>query len=255
MKLRNDVSSTSGTLHFRKVDVRSYSDNLGLFQDAFATHGRVDHALSFAGVTEGQNWFAPELDLESIKEAPNTAVLDINLLGACYFARIAAVYLRQGENRGDKSLLLTGSLAAFKEQAGLFIYQPSKHGVMGLFRSTRKNLFSVHGIRVNILCPSLISTAMASKVQHIWEEKGLPINTADEVGNYAITLTASKYRADGGDQTGLAVYVEGGKGWELESELERLDVEWMGAEMAKNCEAINDALGVGAGWTTERPSK
>ncbi|KAH7244878.1 putative 3-hydroxyacyl-CoA dehydrogenase [Fusarium solani] len=251
--LAKEKPTSTGSLRFRRVDVRDYGDNLALFQDALTTHGRVDHALSIAGVTEGQNWFTPELDLESVAQPPSTAVVDINLLGALYFARIAAVYLRQGQDGGDKSLLLTGSLAAFKEQAGLFVYQPSKHGVMGLFRSTRKNLYSLHGIRVNILCPSLISSGMSSRIQHVWEGKGLPINTADEVSDYAVTLTASRSQADGSDQTGLAVYVEGGKGWEFESELERLDKQWMGAKMAQNCEAINEALGVGAGWTTDKP--
>ncbi|KAI5460938.1 putative 3-hydroxyacyl-CoA dehydrogenase [Mariannaea sp. PMI_226] len=252
--LKKDATPSTGTLHCRRVDVRLYSDNLSLFQDAFERYGRVDHALSIAGVTEGQNWFDPSLDLNSITQPPSTSVLDINLLGALYFARIAAVYLRQDAGSGrDKSLLLTGSLAAFKEQAGLFVYQPSKHGVMGLFRSTRKNLYSLHGIRVNILCPSLISTGMSSKIQHVWEEKALPINTAKEVGDYAVSLAAVRSQGHGLDQTGLAVYVEGGEGWELESELDRLDTQWMGVQMAKNCEEINRALGVGAGWTTERP--
>ncbi|EEA23722.1 hypothetical protein TMatcc_006798 [Talaromyces marneffei ATCC 18224] len=251
--LKSITTQGNGTVLFQQVDVRSYEDNLHLFQAAFDQHGRVDHALSIAGVTEGQNWFDPSLDLESVKQPPSTSVLDINLLGALYFARIATVYLRQGEGSRDKSLLLTGSLAAFKEQVGLFIYSPSKHGVMGLFRSTRKNLHSLHSIRVNILCPSLISTGMASRVEHIWKERDLPINKAAEVSDYAINITASPVLEDGTLQTGLAVYVEGGKAWEIESDLERLDSEWMGAEMAQNCAAINRALGVGAGWTTERP--
>lgn len=251
--LKTTSPESTGTVAFRRVDVRSYEDNLHLFQAAFDQHGRVDHALSVAGVTEGQNWFDPSLDLESVKQPPSTSVLDINLLGALYFARIATVYLRQGGKCRDKSLLLTGSLAAFKEQAGLFVYSPSKHGVMGLFRSTRKNLHSLHSIRVNILCPSLISTGMASRVEHIWKERGLPINKAAEVSDYAINMAASPNLKDGTLQTGLAVYVEGGKGWEMESDLERLDSEWMGAEMAQNFVAINRALGVGAGWTAERP--
>lgn len=251
--LTQGQNPSGGTVTFRKVDVRIYSDTLELFEDAYARHGRVDHALSIAGVTEGQNWFDPSLDLESIREPPSTSVLDINLLGALYFARIAAVFLRQGATPGaDKSLLLTGSLASFKEQAGLYVYQPAKHGVMGLFRSTRKTLYHLHGIRVNILLPSLISTGMSSRIQHIWEERGLPINNAQQVGDFAITLTATTRLPDNSPHTGLAVYVEGGKGWELESELDKLDEQWMGEEMAANCVKINEALGIGSSWTTER---
>lgn len=230
----------------------SYADNLALFQDAFTKHGIIHHALSIAGVTEGQNWFDPNLTIESVQQQdPSASVLEVNLLGALYFARIATVYLRQGGNTGDKSLLLLGSLASFKDQAGLCVYSASKHGVMGLYRATRKILFHQHGIRVNILCPSLISTGMSSRVKHIWEERGLPINTAEEVGDYAITITASPTQPDGKPQTGLAVYVEGGEGWEIESELDRLDEQWMGEKMARSCVRINEALGVGDSWAVK----
>ncbi|CAG9939955.1 unnamed protein product [Clonostachys rosea f. rosea IK726] len=252
-KLSEGHPLSTGSLAFRRVDVRKYEDNLGLFQDAFSRHGRVDHAMSIAGVTEGQNWFDPSLDLASIAAPPSTSVLDINLVGALYFARVAAVYLLQGADSGrDKSLMLTGSLASFKEQPGLCVYQPAKHGVLGLFRAIRRNLSS-RGIRINILCPGLISTAMSAKIQHIWEENRLPINTANQVGDYALSLITKGQEKDGSIRTGLAIYVEGGKGWEFESELDRLDEEWMGAEMARNCVEINRVLGVGAAWTTERP--
>lgn len=254
-ELKTDYPQATGTVIFRRVDVRSYDDNLALFRAAYEKHRHVDHALSIAGVTEGENWFDATLDLETVERQPSTAVLDINLLGALYFSRIAAVYLRQGnDSKNDKSLLLTGSLAAFKEQAGLFVYSPAKHGVMGLFRSIRRNLYCLHGIRVNILCPSLIRTAMASKVEHIWEERGLPINTAKEVGDVAINFTALPKQKDGEIHTNLAVYVEGGKAWEFESVLHELDNQWLSENMSKNCKAIDDALGVGSGWTTEKPS-
>ena len=244
--------STVGTVDFLKTDVTVYQDNVSLFQQAFAKHGCVDHALSIAGVTEGQNWFDPSLNLESVRLAPSTAVVDINLIGALYFARVAAVYLREGNTAGrDKSLLLTGSLASFKAQAGLYIYQAAKHGVLGLFRSTRKSLHQLHGIRVNILMPGLIDTGMSSRILHIWKNARLPVNTAEEVASFALSLTRTKQLSCDSPSSGLAVYVEGGKGWELESDLDRLDSQWMGEEMAENCAKINEALGIGSGWTTD----
>jgi hypothetical protein len=74
-------------------------------------------------------------------------------------------------------------------------------------------------LRVNILCPSLISTSMASRVWHIWKGKDKVV----EINNYTINITASPALRDGTLQTELAVYVEGGKGWEIESELEKLE--------------------------------
>jgi NAD(P)-dependent dehydrogenase (short-subunit alcohol dehydrogenase family) len=135
----------------------------------------------------------------------------------------------------------------------LFVYQPAKHGVLGLLRSTRKSLHSVHGIRINVLCPSLISTAIASRIQRIWEENGLPINTAAEVADYALTLTASPVQPNGAAQSGLVMSVEGGKGWEIESELDTLENQWMGDELARSTAETNRALRAGSSWTTKRP--
>ncbi|RFU34826.1 hypothetical protein B7463_g1543, partial [Scytalidium lignicola] len=252
--LQRKNPDSTGSLQYLRVDVRKYEDNLALFQAAFEKHGRVDHALCIAGITEGQNWFENSLDLESIRTPPSTRVLDVNLLGAMYFVRIAAVYLRQNNtasSHSDKSIVLLGSLASFKEQAGLFVYQPAKHGVLGLLRSTRQFLHTEHNIRVNIVCPSLIDTGMSSRILHVWKERSLPINSADQVADYVTTLAALQKNPDKTDVTGLAVYVEGGNGWELEQDLDALDKQWMGEEMSNNAGIIHSALGTGSGWTKE----
>ncbi|KAI1616814.1 putative 3-hydroxyacyl-CoA dehydrogenase [Exophiala viscosa] len=245
------TSSTS--LQYIPLDVRKYEDNLALFKLAYEKHGRIDHAFSIAGVTERQNWFEASLDLKTVETPPSTLVLDVNLTGLCYFARIATVYLRQGndDHSQDKSICLLGSIASFKEQAGLFIYQPSKHGVIGLMRSTRKLLYHEYGIRINTICPSLINTGMASHIHSLWLGKGLPVNEADEVAQYVLTLTSIP-QSPFGNMTGLAVYVEGGKGWEFENDLYRTDSDWLGEENSKNTARIDEALGIGLSWTASK---
>lgn len=65
--------------------------------------------------------FDSALTLESVKEEPKRSlkVLDVNLKGPTYFARIASVYLRQGEQKGDRSLTFTSSVGGFREDPGL----------------------------------------------------------------------------------------------------------------------------------------
>lgn len=125
----------------------SYADNLALFDAAYQAFGRVDHAISNAGLGEQGNIFSPELTLESVREEPQSSiqVVDVNLKGPLYFARLASVYLRQlakGEDANatpiDKSLTFTSSVAAFREDPGLYVYTASKHGVMGLMRVLRR---------------------------------------------------------------------------------------------------------------------
>jgi NAD(P)-dependent dehydrogenase (short-subunit alcohol dehydrogenase family) len=50
-----------------KTDVTNYDSIINLFEAARTKYGRVDIAISNAGITEKENWFDPNLDLTSIK--------------------------------------------------------------------------------------------------------------------------------------------------------------------------------------------
>ena len=145
--LERDLSSSSAQVKFVHCDVTSYADNLALFDAAYQACGRVDHAIANAGLGEQGQMFDPTLTLESVKEEPTKSlkVVEVNLKGVLYFARIASVYLRQPPRRAesnegcvDKSLTLVSSVARFREDPGLYVYTASKHGVLGLVRSLRR---------------------------------------------------------------------------------------------------------------------
>ena len=53
---------------FIKTDAAKYEDNLTLFKTAFEMYGRVDHAMSIAGIVEQGNWFDPKLGLEDVEK-------------------------------------------------------------------------------------------------------------------------------------------------------------------------------------------
>ncbi|KAI0150163.1 putative 3-hydroxyacyl-CoA dehydrogenase [Xylariaceae sp. FL1272] len=251
-RLQSQFTSSS-QISFRRIDVRRYDDNVALFQHALEQHGRVDHALAVAGVTErpNENWFDPSLDLDSVKTAPSTILVDVNLTGVLYFTRVACVYLRQGNKHraADKSICILGSVASFKEQGGLFVYQPAKHGVLGLIRSTRKYFTNAHGIRINIVCPSCTRTKLGVPAVPVWERIGVPPNEPQEVANFVLTLASIPKDPYVGDVTGLAVFVEAGRGWEIEKDLDKCDASWLGEEMSKNAAMIEEALGSGTTWT------
>ena len=96
-----------------------------LFKTAHDQHGRVDHAFSCAGIFERGSWFDPELTLETVGQSPDTfAVLDVNLIGTIYFARVAVVFLRNDREEGDdRSLTIMSSVNAWRESPGLYMYQ------------------------------------------------------------------------------------------------------------------------------------
>ena len=138
------ASNSESNLKYVHCDVTSYEDNLNLFDSAYKTCGRIDHAVANAGIGEQGNMFSEDLTLDSVREEPkkSMSVVDVNLKGPLYFARLASVYLRQrseGETKSlNKSLTLVSSVAGFREDPGLNVYVPSKHGVLGIMRVLRE---------------------------------------------------------------------------------------------------------------------
>lgn len=143
--LEKELSSSSGSnVKYVHCDVTSYDQNLKLFDTALQTCGRVDHAVANAGLGEQGKMFDPALTLETVREEPkkSISIIDVNLKGPLYFSRLASVYLQQSGPDGakaamDKSLTVVSSVAGFREDPGLHVYVPSKHGVIGLMRALR----------------------------------------------------------------------------------------------------------------------
>lgn len=159
-----------------KTDVTNYGAVLALFRKAFALHSRIDHAISNAGVVEIGSLFDTGVTDDKIEEEPTTLVLDVNLKGTIFFSRIAVHFLRKSlaqnkDAQKDASLTLVSSVAGFGDWPGLFVYSASKHGVMGLFRSTKNFLLPSEGIRVNAVLPNMTSewysTEEASKFEKL----------------------------------------------------------------------------------------
>ncbi|OAP56326.1 hypothetical protein AYL99_09505 [Fonsecaea erecta] len=229
---------------FKTTDVTNYQSMIDLFDFCLGRYGRVDSAISCAGIIEIGNWFDPHLDLTSVREVPNQKVLDVNLLGSLYFARIACVYLRQGRKDGDdKSLILFSSVAGFKESPGLFVYQATKHGILGLMRSLRLYLPPTMGIRVNAICPWMVPTTMTAGIEASWRAAGLPINETDDVAKIVAGVACDE------QQNGKAFYIEGGRAWEIEDNINRLEPQWLGEEQAKSLAKGQEVLGAGMEWT------
>ncbi|KAG0646832.1 15-hydroxyprostaglandin dehydrogenase [Hyphodiscus hymeniophilus] len=231
-----------------QTDVTDYDSVLNLFDTAWKKYGRVDIAISNAGIQEVGNWFDPDLDLTSIRIKPSNKVVDVNLTGTLYFARIAAVYLKQGAKPiEDKSLVLLSSTAGFKETPGLFAYTASKHGVLGLLRSARPYLPKTHNIRINAICPWMTDTVMVAGIREDWVKEGLPVNKPADVARLILEVGSD------GESNGKAVFVEGGRGWDIEEGINRCEEQWLGIEVSRMLARGQEVLGDGTDWT--KPEK
>lgn len=257
---------------FQATDVTNYQSVLALFDLAFNTYKRIDHVVSAAGIAEIGNWFDFGLTLQTVREVsvmicvsftylfrsskknnhghkkktPTHKVLDVNLLGSMYVARIASVYLRHNRGPGtDRSILLFSSVSGFKESPSLFIYQASKHGVIGLMRSLRSYLSSPykHYLRINTICPWVTQTETMKQIEQQWKQASLPTNTTREVSTVATGILADA------SLNGTSMFVEGGRAWEIEGNIERLEAQWLGEAPSKSLAAGQELLDDGAIWT------
>lgn len=66
-QLRASNAQPSAGALFVVTDVTSYQSVLGLFQACLEQFGRIDSAVSCAGIIEIGNWFDPTLDLETVQ--------------------------------------------------------------------------------------------------------------------------------------------------------------------------------------------
>ena len=224
------------TITYIHTDVTKYADNIKLFKTALEKYGHVDHACPVAGIIESGRWFDPNLTIETVEKEESRMTIDVNLIGTAMFARIAVVYLKHDKKEGeDKSLTLISSAAGFRESPGLPLYQCSKHGVMGLMRTLRKQLYRGFGIRINCVNPGMTDTQMTEGIIEAFRKTKQPINTADDIAETILgEMTTEGFY-------GKAVYVEGGKNWEIEEGLDRTMPQWVGEEPARR---IKEALAV-----------
>lgn len=208
------ASALKSDVYFMPMDVSKYDDNLALFKLALEKFGRIDHAVAVAGIAERGDWFNSKHTISDVQKPETNATVEINYLGVLYFTRIALPYLREARKEGeDKSLVLVGSAAGFRESPGLPIYQSTKHGVQGIMRSLRKQLWEKEKIRINVLCPGVTDTNMADVVAAAFRANGLEeaVNVPEDLAITILGMLSEK------EMWGKGVYVEGAKGWELEA--------------------------------------
>lgn len=260
-------SSSQPQTIFCETDVTEYKSIVNLFDTALNAYGHIDHAIAGAGIMEIGNWFDPHLTLEDVREVcqihyrmalvviftllltishqpATTKVLDVNLVGCLSVTRIASVYLRQNRPKdGDRSITLISSVAGFKESPGLFVYQASKHGVLGLMRALRLYLPSLpFQLRINTVCRWMTTTGMVEGIQNAWINADIPVNSPMDVAIVTAGLLV------GPQLNGKSVYVEGERAWEIEANIDRLEPQWLGEEPSRSLAKGQAVLADGSDW-------
>lgn len=135
-------------------DVRSEDSVAALAQQAAATFGSLDIWVNNAGI----GYIMKPLLETSASEWE--AVLSVNLSGAFYGTKQAAkVMIEQAKGGRIINIASQAAKSGFPHMAP---YTSSKHGMVGLTRSTAIEL-GTYGITVNAICPNHVTTGLGSR--------------------------------------------------------------------------------------------
>jgi len=182
-------------------DVSSPEAFNDLVNSVVSQHSKVDILVNNAGITRDRL-------IMRMKEEDWDAVLNINLKGA--FNGIKAVSRPMMKQRTGRIINIT-SVVGLTGNAGQTNYAASKAGLIGLSKSTAKELAS-RSITVNCIAPGYIATDMTNDLSDILKEdliKQIPlgrIGSPDDIAHMVLFLSSD----EAGYITGQTITVDGG---------------------------------------------
>ncbi|MGN7722308.1 SDR family oxidoreductase [Chitinophaga sp. 22620] len=201
----NAIVAGGGEAIFVKCDVSKTADVKKLVESTISTYGRLDYAFNNAGI-EGIS--AP---VQDCTEDNWDRTVGVNLKGIwlCMKYEIPEM-LKQGKG----VIVNCASIAGLVGFPGLPAYVASKHGVIGLTKTSALECAKL-GVRVNAVCPGAIKTAMIDRItgnkkeaeeQFANMEPIGRLGNPDEVANAVIWLCSD----EASFVTGHAMTVDGG---------------------------------------------
>jgi NAD(P)-dependent dehydrogenase (short-subunit alcohol dehydrogenase family) len=154
------VEQAGGRGLFVRADVSVEEDVASMVAQTIEAFGRLDFAFNNAGV------FPEPGPLTEVTTETIDRILAVNVRGValCMKHEIPAI-LRSGGG----GIVNTASFLGIRPFPGTAIYNASKSAVIGLTRSAAVE-FASQGVRVNVVCPGVIETAMNEAIRA--EESG-----------------------------------------------------------------------------------
>jgi 3-oxoacyl-[acyl-carrier protein] reductase len=187
------------TQHVADVaDERAVGEAVGKVLEA---HGRIDVAVANAGQSiDGL--------ILRFKAADLDRLLDVNLKSAFYLS--AAVTKPMMKQRSG-AIVLVSSIVGLAGNVGQSVYAATKAGLLGLAKSLAKELGS-RAIRVNVVAPGIIETAMTAEMPAPAREHFLRSIALGRAGTPEDVAPAVTFLASDAARyiTGQTIVVDGG---------------------------------------------
>lgn len=201
-KAAESAASLPGDAIGAACDVTSADDVARLLDTATERFGSLDIMVNNAGITR-------DATMRKMTEQQFDDVIDVHLRGCWTGTRLGATKMRE---TGGGSIINMSSISAKVGFAGQTNYSAAKAGIVGLSKAAAKEV-AFAGVRVNVIQPGLIRTAMTEAMpQHIWEEKlaEIPLQRAGDPQEVA--KVALFYASDlSSYMTGTVAEVTGGR--------------------------------------------
>ncbi len=160
-ELARELVATGAEAEFVRADVRHEEDVKNLVDKTVARFGRLDVAVNNAG-TEGVIGSVADLTIENYQ-----ATFDTNVLGVLLSMKYE---IRAMLPQGKGSIVNISSAYGKIGGPGAAIYVGSKHAVEGITKSAALELAGT-GVRVNVVGPGPIETAMFNRFAQTKENK------------------------------------------------------------------------------------
>ena len=193
------IKSAGGQAYALQANVSVEEDVDGLIKTVLERSGRLDVLVNNAGITRDGL-------LMRMKTTDWQSVIDLNLSGVFLCTRaVARPMLKQKSGR----IINITSVVGLMGNAGQANYAAAKAGVIGLTRSTAKELAS-RGITVNAVAPGFIATDMTKDLDADSILKDIPLGTfgtQEQVAGAVRFLAADSAAAY---ITGQVLQVDGG---------------------------------------------
>ncbi len=170
------IKENGGTIVGQQANIADLAAAEGLIDIAVRVYGRIDVLVNNAGIMDYMQ------GVGELSDDVWRRVLSVNLDGPMYTSRRA---VRQMLEQGGGAIINVASIGGFEGGAAGTAYTVSKHGLLGLTRSTAW-MYAKRGIRCNAICPGATATHIAESMP---TERLDPVGAA-RAGEFAALIPA-----------------------------------------------------------------
>jgi NAD(P)-dependent dehydrogenase (short-subunit alcohol dehydrogenase family) len=208
----SSLAATAGApVHAAQLDVSDAAAVTAVVDSIVADHGSIDIAFANAGVARGRPPLLPVGTIDEFDMDDYHALIDVNLHGAVYTARVAARHMKK---QRSGSIIVTASTAGLRNDPFTpYSYAIAKAAVVNFTRQAAHDL-ARWNVRVNAIAPGPFKTnlggggPMPPEAEARWnaviplgrmgnpaEIRGLALLLASRAGSF---MTGGVYPIDGG---------------------------------------------------------